>query len=459
MSQPIQSADNLDTILSQVNALLAKLGVNAVQDSRSVSAAPVAETPTPVQAPPAASTPAILPSISVSPAFAKMPFTSFEPSYVKAKRAVHQFRMEMKASRRLQEADIQAPLIYSVMAHLEFLERVIQLMCACIPSSAAGPVVVPHGVARKTQDFIAELGRLHEPFGTVDASAVCASFNGAKSEFQTGRRALGSEPGKKRVSKKAYKAKTLEVDHFRVLVKFAKELTQVCRIMISNLVKPKWVSEECTKSVVVSDKYLSVVCPPKEIAPLTAMAATTTGPATDMAALRAAFKALDAQGKVSGYINNSALEKQKNEQAVVVYKALWYTILAMKNKWDVQALLTSVHAKLNGLTDDKCCAFKSKNNRSLSYVYNPLSSFWNSSSDSYKKARKLLTDETNAQNEKDKKEAKRFCVALLRYARAHTRVTAKRSADLVTWIQIVQRETAPATSPAIPVTPATPVVV
>jgi len=290
------------------------------------------------------------------------------------------------------------------------------------------------------------LNLLFEPLDTVSVSAVSDSFFTAKQQFQTIRRTLGS--GKTRVAKSAYKSHEFERRHFGSLVKFANELAHVCRIMFANLNKqtvPQWMNIDNVKNIVQSTKHFIVVCPPSCLT----SSVVTINLESNETIIRQAFEALSDEGRVSGCINLNAVKGQRNKGAVIVYTALWHTMLSLKYFMNTQKIYGTVLRKLNNLNDNRCEKYARKSANGLSYVYSHLTPFWDCSS--FNGVVRLLT-KTSSSNVGDVKKAQAFCLALLRWAVAHTPVVDKRSPKLVAWIEAIQTEASkPSSVPAVTV--------
>jgi len=371
------------------------------------------------------------PHVTVKAGFVKLPFEKFEKEYVEAKTLVHALRQGATGGRSFISADLEKPTFFLLLSSLQFLEQVIRLICACVPS---GGIVGKEKIAKKVQEFVTITKGIFEPATSDSEAANTTLFNTEKGIFQTVRRELRKrgDSTKPRVSKKAYKGKKFQKQHFVVMVNFAKQLALVCRAMMCQLPedRPQWLPSTWNwKSTIPSIEYL---CVQRAETPQAAAVAKKT----QKNGLRDAFQALNTATKEYSYIDNAALRAQSVTHATMLYTVLLETIVAMKNKWDIRETLSTVHTKLSQLNDAECKLFKEKNKKGLDHVFDKLSPFWGRD-DSYQDMFKKLKTSKNAESVADKDACQKFCLALCYYAMAATPRIAKRTPVLVTCMDSV----------------------
>src|SRR5690606_3307658 len=118
---------------------------------------------TPIEA---ASTPVQAPKIVVDPKFKKLPFDEFEKGYVAAKRALHNERATNLSGKFLSYSQLHAPTLTMFVAHIEFLEQVLQLICACLSFDE------PAGAVEKVKELLDIVHHLFDPLS--DDKRICS---------------------------------------------------------------------------------------------------------------------------------------------------------------------------------------------------------------------------------------------------------------------------------------------
>lgn len=437
--------------VTQVEAVIPVAEVESTIPVAQVEVAiPVAQVEAVVQEPKDESPTIVKPTeevfVRVDPKFQKGPFEKFESEYSLVKRALHRSRGNMSGSRQLSQPDLRNPSFALLLANLEYLELVLQLMCACLPKEG---VVDNFAIAKKVAKLKSTLRDLFEEpspefLTSIDSDSFAGSFisefDSVKKSFQAARRADGS--GKCRVSRKVYNNDVFSSSHFMEMTKFAIILTKACRILFCQsqktweAAKPRRIN--IMQNILSSRDNLIVQIPEQndavdpEVLKNLEMSNLTSS-------CSSAFKALSRQGERWSYINNDALRKQKNEQAIVVYRALWHTIVALGlNHWIASKTALSLRYKSVGeLTDKKCEAYRNKNAAGVAYVWKPLQPFWDERNKSYDTMHSVLANSVPTSFSIE--QANAFCLALLRYARAGTPVAAKRSPQLAAWMTLVSQ--------------------
>jgi hypothetical protein len=362
------------------------------------------------------------PSVTVKPGFVKLPFEKFEKEYVEAKTLVHALRQSSSGGRSFTSEDFTKPTFFLTLACLQFLEQVIRLICACVPT---GGIVGNEKIAKKVRHFVTITKGIFDPVANGFEPVTTTEVYNEKGKFQEARREFRKtgDSTKHRVSVKAYKGKKLQKKHFVTMMNFAKQLAMVCRVMICHLpeARPQWLPSTWDwKSTIPSIEYLCVQCKSSQ---------QTSTDEDQKKRLCQAFKALNAATQRCTYIDNDELRTQSVPHATMLYTVLFETIVAMKKKWTIPETLSTIHTNLLQLNDSECDAYKEKSKTGVRYIFENLSPFWNNGS--YQGMFQKLKTSKNAGNSAAKEECQKFCLALSQYAMATTPKVANRTTALV----------------------------
>lgn len=387
-------------------------------------------------------------SISVSSTFVQKPLTTFQKEFVEAKHDVKRFCKESEIPFSTQ--DLVSPSFYFVAASLKYLNLVMYLICCCIPKPEI--VTFSHSskafyLATKLQRLIDRInccmfGSLHHADDIPTDERLCALFTEKKNKLKIQRRAL-DKPNRP-ISKTAYTSNEFYFEHFVALIKFAKRLTQVCRVMVRGFIETH-ANQECEiiflKGILKHHSLVAISINNSEITSInTALTLRFESDKKDLSdvlgTLAINANDNDNDDAKDGPINSLALRKQKSAHAVYVYEALWHVLFILKTKgWAIKRDYETISRKLTDIEHNaRCIKYKRRNSEGTGYVAEPLKPFWDATTKSFAPICDVLKNPNKPAKFETIYNARMFCLALARYALACTPINNKRSPTVLEWI-------------------------
>lgn len=369
--------------------------------------------------------------------FNKKSFDAFQRHFSALKRVVRLLRGSGNSARSYYVQDLTSPSLELLLVSLAYLNIVLQLIAACIPSE---PVLASNRRhALLTTKLVHLFHSIHDLFEKKRTPALSEEeektlrekFYRSKTMFQMYRRGL-DKGGKVPVSEKAYNATIWFWDdhryfgHIVAATKFATNLTKICYVMMSRLILSDALDPESLRgTVTLSFKYFCIQSPDKDY-----WCAYVHRDQID--ARLEAFRDLSYYIIQKGYIICSrALMKQHDAQAVVVYTVLWHVLTFMQtNQLVTPELAMKVNYKFGTLRDKQCEKRRKACQTTRSKIVDPLTRFWSDKAYMGTYTTYFQTPMSDVGVYED------FCLAMLRFALVNTPQRANRSNELAAWVEL-----------------------
>jgi hypothetical protein len=390
-------------------------------------------------------------SVTVSALFVKKPFHQFSAEYNAAIKDI--CRNNAENGFRLRFYSWDAPSFCRLVASLEYLNLLIELICASIPADGISDVVMVEKIGKllvsikllhekpKLKDLVNDVIVLSRKFGdTKDAwLGRTKSFYGDVKEIEPFSGSFASKaeshlaPESGSLSERAYccfsQDQALRGQYLAAMIKFATRFARVCRVLTYRTQKNTAEKINLIKAILTCTQYVCVYIPPPNKSDY------------DPAALRVAYR--DKIGdafEALGQLGTRRLVNQNVKASIVVYVTLWHTIVAMNRKgWLTPELIGTVKHKLKTLTDSRCNKYCLRSTQeSTRYVTDPL--IPHKVDGSYMRTCDALRSSENGLDTAAMQTAQEFCRALIRYAAAGTPCSILRSPVLKAWMTMVQED-------------------